>query len=164
MSSWQSSLFFFLNPNYLICGFKWAKIRCISLLFVCIVGAFMAVEEEVSVSLEPDNTELPIPEEPKESPSGRWLVFYSVAHFSILTFPFTLRQRSVPSTLAGVICKNLFSDVHQNAKMTEINMWMMYTSCLTHELDIILVVFCYFDIVHIKPCFLAQSIACTWLH
>ncbi|XP_060778551.1 histone-lysine N-methyltransferase 2C isoform X9 [Neoarius graeffei] len=33
-------------------------------------GAFMAVEEEVSVSLEPDNTELPIPEEPKESPSA----------------------------------------------------------------------------------------------
>lgn len=28
----------------------------------------MAVEEEVSVSLEPDNTALP--EEPKESPSG----------------------------------------------------------------------------------------------
>ncbi|XP_053350621.1 histone-lysine N-methyltransferase 2C isoform X4 [Clarias gariepinus] len=33
-------------------------------------GAFMAVEEEVSVSLEPDNTALPVPEEPKESPSA----------------------------------------------------------------------------------------------
>lgn len=31
----------------------------------------MAVEEEVSVSLEADSTALPVPEEPKESPSGK---------------------------------------------------------------------------------------------
>ncbi|KAF4087760.1 hypothetical protein AMELA_G00074310 [Ameiurus melas] len=33
-------------------------------------GAFMAVEEDVSVSLEPDSAALPVPEEPKESPSA----------------------------------------------------------------------------------------------
>lgn len=30
----------------------------------------MAVEEEVSVSLEPDSALHPVPEEPKQSPSG----------------------------------------------------------------------------------------------
>ncbi|KAK3572354.1 hypothetical protein QTP86_031885 [Hemibagrus guttatus] len=33
-------------------------------------GAFMAVEEEVSVSLEPDSASHPVPEEPKQSPSA----------------------------------------------------------------------------------------------
>ncbi|TUU45434.1 hypothetical protein Baya_17089 [Bagarius yarrelli] len=41
-------------------------------------GAFMAVVEDVSVSLEPDSAALPVPEEPKQSPSGgRFLLYFS---------------------------------------------------------------------------------------
>lgn len=36
-----------------------------------VAGAFMAVEEDVSVSQEPDSAALPVPVEPKESPSGK---------------------------------------------------------------------------------------------
>lgn len=44
----------------------------------------MAVEE-VSVSLEPDSSALPVPEEPKESPSGEGFLLYLVTHLSIFS-------------------------------------------------------------------------------